>query len=48
MEEHRGREESGGDVAPVDDLIEVVQLAGIVEGGEDEGDQAEQVKVQRA
>ncbi len=47
MEEKRGRQPPGDQISPVDDLVEVVELAGVVKAGKDEGDQAEQEEVPR-
>ena len=41
VQEERRLERGGDDVAPVDDPVEGVELAGVLEGVEDEGDQAE-------
>ena len=45
VEEQRGLKRGGDDVGPVDDPVEGVELAGVLEGVEDEGDEAEDVEV---
>ena len=45
VEEERGLEEGREDFRPVDDLVEGVEFAGVLEGVEDEGGEAEDVEV---
>ena len=45
MQEQRRLQQPGDDVRPVDDPVEIVELAGVVEGVKDERDQAENVEV---
>ena len=45
MQEQRRLQQPRHDVRPVDDPVKVVELAGVVEGVEDERDQAEDVEV---
>ncbi len=48
MQEQSGRQEPRHHVADVNDLVEIIQLAGVVEGGEDKARKAEHVEMQRA
>ena len=45
VQEDGGREQAGGDVGKVDELVEIVELAGVVETGQDERNQAEDVEM---
>src|SRR5208283_516052 len=45
MQKQRRLQQPGDDVGPIDNPIEVVQFAGVMEGIEDERDEAEDVKV---
>ena len=45
MQKQRRLQHSGGDVAPIDSPVEIVQLAGVLEGVSDERNQAENIKV---
>ena len=47
MQEHRRLQYPGNDIAPVDDPVEVVELAGVLEGVRDERNYAENVEVRR-
>jgi hypothetical protein len=47
MQEHGRRHQTGGQVAEVDDFVECVELPGVVEAKEDEGRQAQHIKVPR-
>ena len=48
MQEQRRRQEPGDQIPQVNDLVEIVQLAGVVEREQDEAGQAQQEKVQGA
>src|ERR1700691_2467653 len=48
MQEKSRLQHSGTDVAPVDCPVEIVQLAGVLEGIGNERDEAENVEVRRA
>ncbi len=48
VQEQRRLQHSGGDVAPIDDPVEIVQLAGVLEGISDERDETENIEVRRA
>src|SRR5205807_9563570 len=45
VQEQRGLQHSGGDVAPIDCPVEIVELAGVLEGIGDERDEAKDVEV---
>src|SRR6266852_1135871 len=45
MDENHRREHTGGYISPIDQLVEIIQFASVVEAKEDERDQTENVKV---
>src|SRR5580704_15370652 len=47
MQEQRGSQKPSHYIPQVDDLVEIVQLAGIVEGRQDETCQAQEIEMQR-
>ena len=47
MQEDRRRKDTGRDIAPVNDLVEIVQLSRVVERREHKAHQTEQQEVQR-
>ena len=47
MQEHGRRDQPGHQIAEVDDLIERIQVAGVVEAEKNEGGQAENIEVPR-
>ena len=47
MQEDRRRKDTGRDIAPVNDLVEIIQFARVVERRENKAHQAEQQEVQR-
>ena len=47
MQKESGLQGASGDVAPVDDPVEGIELRRVLEGIQDEGDQAEDVEMRR-
>ena len=46
MQKYRGREQPGGNIAPIHHLVERIELTGVMETGKDKARQAEHQEVQ--